>query len=351
MGEHGTFGGATEPGSAREEAERLVATVFAMAQSAASGARAGAFGPVGNLISDVLDHVGRPSGRDASVGRSVSGDTPGPAASGGPGAGAAGPDGGGSAGGGSTSHGGTPTGAGFATGTAECCICPVCRTIAALRDPSPDLVERLATGAGDFAAGVASLLRAFSGVAGAARDAAPADLTPTGSAADPTSGRSAADPTSGRSAADRDPGRFAGEGSAGSAARFAEAADRAAGTRSDSGPTDQGLADGLPSEAGESQADLVWREATRTGHDSWPAAETDVWAAATRAEPGAAVSDDPADPDRPTSDGPTSDERSCRTGSGDFRAGAGERRAAVPASRTPEGTVAGPADQVASGGA
>lgn len=51
--------------------------------------------------------------------------------------------------------------AGFATGSPECCICPVCRAIAAVRDPSPDLAERLAAGAGDLAAGVASLLRAF----------------------------------------------------------------------------------------------------------------------------------------------------------------------------------------------
>jgi hypothetical protein len=49
----------------------------------------------------------------------------------------------------------------FATGTPECCICPVCRVIAAMREPSPELSERLATGAGDLAAAVTSLLRAF----------------------------------------------------------------------------------------------------------------------------------------------------------------------------------------------
>ena len=52
--------------------------------------------------------------------------------------------------------------AGFATGSAECCVCPVCRVISAMRDPSPDLAERLATGAGDLAAGVAGLLRSLS---------------------------------------------------------------------------------------------------------------------------------------------------------------------------------------------
>jgi hypothetical protein len=51
--------------------------------------------------------------------------------------------------------------AGFATGSAECCVCPVCKAIAAARDPDPQFAERLATGAGDLAAGVASVLRAF----------------------------------------------------------------------------------------------------------------------------------------------------------------------------------------------
>jgi hypothetical protein len=53
-----------------------------------------------------------------------------------------------------------------ANGSPECCVCPVCRTIAAVRDPSPQAAERLATGAGDLAAGVASFLRAVAGAAG-----------------------------------------------------------------------------------------------------------------------------------------------------------------------------------------
>jgi hypothetical protein len=52
-------------------------------------------------------------------------------------------------------------GGSYATGSAECCVCPVCRVIAAMRDPRPELAERLATGAGDLAAGVASLLRSL----------------------------------------------------------------------------------------------------------------------------------------------------------------------------------------------
>jgi hypothetical protein len=53
-------------------------------------------------------------------------------------------------------------GHGFATGSPECCVCPVCRVISAMRDPSPDLAERLATGAGDLATAVTGLLRNFS---------------------------------------------------------------------------------------------------------------------------------------------------------------------------------------------
>jgi hypothetical protein len=52
---------------------------------------------------------------------------------------------------------------GFATGSTECCVCPVCKAIAAARDPSPEFAERLATGAGDLATGVASVLKAFGG--------------------------------------------------------------------------------------------------------------------------------------------------------------------------------------------
>lgn len=55
---------------------------------------------------------------------------------------------------------------GWSTGSAECCACPICRAIAGVRNPTPEQAERLATGAGDFASGVASLLRAFSAVTG-----------------------------------------------------------------------------------------------------------------------------------------------------------------------------------------
>jgi hypothetical protein len=49
----------------------------------------------------------------------------------------------------------------IATGTPECCVCPVCRGIAAVRDPSPQFAFRVASGANDIASGIASILRAF----------------------------------------------------------------------------------------------------------------------------------------------------------------------------------------------
>ncbi|MET8836665.1 hypothetical protein ABZV78_22480 [Micromonospora sp. NPDC004540] len=177
--------GTTDPGSAREEAERLVAMLLASAKLAAAAPGAGPWGPLGGILSGVLGHT--PGGADA-------GDRS------------------------STASGGSGGGARFATGSPECCVCPVCRGIAALRDPSPEFTERLATGAGDLAAGVASLLRAFA------------------------------------------PAEPAGAG----------------------GPSGPGGSDGVA--AGTAEGDHVWREATRTGHDSQPAPEQDVWSAATRGE-------------------------------------------------------------------
>lgn len=51
---------------------------------------------------------------------------------------------------------------GLATGSAECCVCPVCRAIAALREPGPEVADRLASGVGDLAASVSAILRALS---------------------------------------------------------------------------------------------------------------------------------------------------------------------------------------------
>ncbi|MEU4553238.1 hypothetical protein EV382_3389 [Micromonospora violae] len=185
--------GGTDPGSAREEAERLVATLLAGARLASAGSASGAFGSLGGMLSGVLGHSGGPDER---------------------------------AGGGGA----------FATGSAECCVCPVCRGIAALRDPSPEFAERLATGAGDFAAGVASLLRAFS----------PAETSATNPAEPATA------PTAPPSPAPT--------------------------------PSTDDLLPEPPPSAPSTGAgdDHVWRDATRTGHDSQPAPERDVWSVATR---------------------------------------------------------------------
>ncbi|MFE9690109.1 hypothetical protein [Micromonospora sp. NPDC005806] len=197
--------GTTDPGSAREEAERLVAMLLSTARLAAAAPGSGPWGPLGGILSGVLGHTPGGAGSDDR---------------------------------GAASPGAAAGGGGFATGSPECCVCPVCRGIAALRDPSPEFAERLATGAGDLAAGVASLLRAF----------APAE--PTAPAGPATAG----------------------------------GAERAS--------------------AGTPTGDHVWREATRTGHDSQPAPEQDVWSAATRgegaADPGAVVPPaDAAGPDAP----------------------------------------------------
>jgi hypothetical protein len=52
----------------------------------------------------------------------------------------------------------------IATGAPECTVCPVCRAISALRDPGPDLADRLTRTVTDLAATVATGLRhAFDG--------------------------------------------------------------------------------------------------------------------------------------------------------------------------------------------
>jgi hypothetical protein len=90
-----------------------------------------------------------------------------------------------------------------ATGSAECCVCPVCKVIAALREPDDDLVDRLTAGAGDLAVAVAALLRSFSGT-GTAPAGDSHDDRPGG---DPW--RSAATEDQWRSAATEDPWRSA----------------------------------------------------------------------------------------------------------------------------------------------
>jgi hypothetical protein len=125
--------------TAREEAERLVATVLAMAsQGGGTGLGDMLQGAVGSLLGNTHSSGTRDR------------------------------------------HG---SGA-WSTGSAECCACPVCRAIAAVRDPDPETAARLAAGAGDFASGVASLMRALSSVTTSAgptsADAASSGARPSG---------------------------------------------------------------------------------------------------------------------------------------------------------------------------
>ncbi|MDI6097986.1 hypothetical protein QLQ12_05145 [Actinoplanes sp. NEAU-A12] len=103
------------PASAREEAERLVAAILARAVTGSGGHSSGdGFGLLGESVAGLIGVLSRSD---------------------------------------------------LATGSAECCVCPVCKAIAAVRDPSPETAERLATSAGDIASGVAGLMRAFSSMA------------------------------------------------------------------------------------------------------------------------------------------------------------------------------------------
>ncbi|HEX5541489.1 MAG TPA: hypothetical protein VFX60_07980 [Micromonospora sp.] len=169
--------GRTDPGSVREEAERLVATALAAARSAASAGHAGQ----------------------------------------------------------------------FATGDDTCCTCPLCRVIKVLREPNPEFAERAATGAGELAAGVATLLRSFS----SAVSRTPGPRTaPEAGAAGPADASGARD----------------------SSGSSAEPAGRGA---------EPGKADAESKEAGDD--DVPGQDA---GAGIRPDAEQDVWAAATRAEAG-----------------------------------------------------------------
>jgi hypothetical protein len=146
---------ADSTGSARQEAERLVATVLAMAARSGAGrgrddglsgtgARiAEGIGALGDTLAGALGHwTGSAGDQRPGGGRDDSGRHD------------------------SAQRDAGPYGEGWATGSAECCVCPICRVIASMREPGPETAERLATGVGDLATGVASMLRAFSALSG-----------------------------------------------------------------------------------------------------------------------------------------------------------------------------------------
>jgi hypothetical protein len=164
--------------------------------------------------------------------------------------------------------GGSGTGA-WATGSAECCVCPVCRVIAGLRDPHPVTTERLATGAGDVATGVASLLRAVSAMAGNARPPAPPPgERPPAPQANPDTTWSAATRT-----ADARPADAQSADAPPAHARPAEASP------ADASPADARPADARPADARPADPRPVPRE--HPGGDVWAAATGDHGASGT----------------------------------------------------------------------
>src|SRR5262249_46513031 len=68
----------------------------------------------------------------------------------------------------------------IATGTPECCVCPVCKGIAALRNPDPEFAARVASGASDLAVGLTTILRAVNSVTQDARPKPPPPRAPEG---------------------------------------------------------------------------------------------------------------------------------------------------------------------------
>jgi len=63
-----------------------------------------------------------------------------------------------------------------------CCMCPICRAIDAVRDPSPELMEKLASGASDLAAAATTILRTVGDVTSRIRR--PAEDAPREAAAE-----------------------------------------------------------------------------------------------------------------------------------------------------------------------
>jgi hypothetical protein len=149
------------PRSPREEAERLVASLLGAASTAIQGAQAR------QQIRELRDLADRFLSNTFPRGEQAAPPPPPPPA----------PD-------------PAPARPAIATGSPECCVCPLCRVIAALRDPNPEFAERLATAAGDVATGLTGVLRAFgTATSGESRPAGTADPWRAATNADSTATR------------------------------------------------------------------------------------------------------------------------------------------------------------------
>jgi hypothetical protein len=238
------------PGSAREEAERLVATILARTTSAAGGTSGDGFGLLGESVAGLIGVLGRDD---------------------------------------------------LSTGSAECCVCPVCKAIAAVRDPSPETAERLAASAGEIAGGVAGLMRAFSSMAGER----PRTPTPRGRSAPASSSpdRAWSAATRTTDVADEPPAPDAGSDPWG-AASAADAREAAAAARARAAAAEEAVARAV-AQATKARAAAAAQEAaakaraagtpdrgatgpvpggSRTGGDVWAMATSEV-AASDPAEP------------------------------------------------------------------
>src|SRR5437763_13755865 len=152
----------------RDEAERLVSAALAAASYALRGV--GKDSPLAGLAERFLGGE-RPEPTGPEPGGPEPAEPTGSQSAGRTGSQSAGPAGGGGA---RRRGSGIPGwkhvegflgGRRIATGTPDCCVCPVCRGIAAVRDPGPEFAFRVASGANDIASGIASILRAFQGAA------------------------------------------------------------------------------------------------------------------------------------------------------------------------------------------
>ncbi|WP_433302523.1 hypothetical protein ACQP2F_09340 [Actinoplanes sp. CA-030573] len=261
------------PDSAREEAERLVAAIFAMASSDPSGTRdtvGAGLSALARTVAGAVDRLAAGPGRDQpgsddqAAGRQGSGRSERGRGSWEQGRGSS------ERGRGSWEHARSR----WATGSAECCVCPVCKAIAAVRDPSPEAAVRLAAGAGDIASGVASLMRGLSVFAGdrpkrAAKPAAPP--APSPDQAWSTATRAARPPT-------REATGSATREATGSATREATGSATPEATGS---ATHEAVTFG----------DAVAQSAFPTKPKNPPGAGTDPWAAASAASAAAAESE------------------------------------------------------------